>query len=420
MAQLMLDAAAVEAIRALAAANVRAILLKGPAIARWLYEWPYERGYWDIDLLVAPDQSEAAALALAELGYANRHGGLRAEDLPGHAYHWARGGSRRSEIDLHHRLFWVRGHAGEAWRELSANTEILELGDARVEILGVTARVMLVAMHAAEHGARSNKPIRDLALALERVAEPEWRRASALAGRLGAGEAFASGLALLPAGADLAERLRLHQRASVEMRLHAETMQPTVLGLKWMLESRSWRSRAQRLWRELLPPPEFIRVWRPLARRGPGGLAAAYVWRPLWLMWKAPAALRQLLRVRRDAGAVEVSPRTLHAAWWAWRATGRARRQLRQRGLDGVRLPRAPRTDAATQRAVMAVLRRRGASCLEASLVRQKMFEAMGDRRELVIGVVPPGRGFRAHAWLEGDEEDDQLLTLVRRDARAP
>ena len=35
--------------------------------------------------------------------------------------------------------------------------------------------------------------------------------------------------------------------------------------------------------------------------------------------------------------------------------------------------------------------------------IRQAWHAAHGSRRDLVIGVTPPARGFRAHAWLDGD-----------------
>jgi hypothetical protein len=105
------------------------------------------------------------------------------------------------------------------------------------------------------------------------------------------------------------------------------------------------------------------------------------------------AVLRKLTALR---------PATLRGAVWAWLACGRARRQLRAGGLDGVRLPPAPPARAAA-RGVGIALRARRASCLESALVRQAMYAARGVHRDLVIGVSAPSAGFGAHAWLEGD-----------------
>lgn len=48
-----------------------------------------------------------------------------------------------------------------------------------------------------------------------------------------------------------------------------------------------------------------------------------------------------------------------------------------------------------------AILRRGGATCLEAALVRQRWLVAQGLACDVIIGVTSPSSGFRAHAWLE-------------------
>ena len=55
-------------VRALRDRGVRPLLLKGPAVATWLYaENPRVRAYTDVDLLVAPTDRETAEAVLAEL-----------------------------------------------------------------------------------------------------------------------------------------------------------------------------------------------------------------------------------------------------------------------------------------------------------------------------------------------------------------
>jgi hypothetical protein len=68
----------------------------------------------------------------------------------------------------------------------------------------------------------------------------------------------------------------------------------------------------------------------------------------------------------------------------------------------------------------MAVLRRRGSPCLEASLVRQAWHAAQGSPRDLFIGVTAPGGGLEAHAWLEGDSSPEtvQFRELLRQPPR--
>ena len=47
------------------------------------------------------------------------------------------------------------------------------------------------------------------------------------------------------------------------------------------------------------PPPDFMRTWSPLARRGRAGLALAYVWRPLALAGQTGAAIAAWRRAAR-------------------------------------------------------------------------------------------------------------------------
>ena len=65
---LFLDSKAGAAVQHLRAAGVPSIVLKGKAIATWLYEAGEARPYADVDLLVPPAQFERATELLAELG----------------------------------------------------------------------------------------------------------------------------------------------------------------------------------------------------------------------------------------------------------------------------------------------------------------------------------------------------------------
>ena len=94
----------------------------------------------------------------------------------------------------------------------------------------------------------------------------------------------------------------------------------------------------------------------------------------------------------------------LRGAWWALRAVVAAHRQLRARPLAAVRLPAPPPgVPAAAERGVYAALRRLKPSCFERALVLQRWLACRGDSRAVVIGVTAAGRGFSAHAWLEGE-----------------
>jgi Uncharacterised nucleotidyltransferase len=297
MDQLRLDAAAVEAVRALREAAIRPLLFKGPSTARWLYDEAWERPYGDIDLLVAPADHARGGEVIAGLGYVDYTDFDHAGRV--HASQWMRA-DKGIAIDLHHRLTGTRGDP-QVFRTLCDSTETIQLGSEQVETLGPDARAVVLALHAAQHGATSTKPLVDLRRGLERLDDHAWRRAAELADRLGATEAFAAGLRILAPGAELAERLGLGTGASVEVHLRAAGA-TVALGLMGILEPRTWRSRVVMLRRELVPSRGFMRVWQPLARRGQIGMAAAYAWRPLWLLWKLPAAIRDLQHARRLAG----------------------------------------------------------------------------------------------------------------------
>ena len=57
------------------------------------------------------------------------------------------------------------------------------------------------------------------------------------------------------------------------------------------------------------------------------------------------------------------------------------------------------------------------ATCLERATVLQAWDAAHDRPRELIIGVTSPRKGFRAHAWLEGDPpcHEEGFTELLRR-----
>ena len=68
MLRARVDEVTAEVVRALDAAGVRAIVLKGPATVDWLYGPAADRVYADTDLLVAPGELTRAGEVLAGLG----------------------------------------------------------------------------------------------------------------------------------------------------------------------------------------------------------------------------------------------------------------------------------------------------------------------------------------------------------------
>lgn len=296
---LAVDAQTREVSSALAERGVEHVLLKGPSIARWLYAAGEVRPYDDTDLLVPPDRLPDARAVLRELGYS--YGGQapdEAADLPA-GLGWVRGAF---EVDLHTTLTGARAQAEEAWAVLSQGPEELEVAGHGVRVLRPDLRAMHVVLHAAQHGFEMKRPMDDLDRLLARP-DVEWTAVCACAQRLEALDAFAAGLRLRPRGAAIAEDLRLPEATSRRVLLRARSASPLALGLEELSGLDGWRAKVRRLAREVAPSPRFMRLWLPLARRGPLGLAAAYAWRPVYLALRAPRALVSWRSVRSGHGS---------------------------------------------------------------------------------------------------------------------
>jgi hypothetical protein len=298
---LHVDLVTAEVVTALHEAGVDSILLRGPAIARWLYDDATSRSYIDADLLVRYSEVARAEEVLSELGFADATvEGLLAADRPTHAHTWVRTRDGAA-VDLHYTLLGVRLPRARTWEIFGAGTETISVGGAAVEILRPPGRAVVVALHAAQHGIQVGKPLDDLARALELISEDVWAAAAALADRLEATTAFAAGLRLLPSGAELAGRLGLPTDRSTETALRAETAPPMALGFEWLARTPGTWAKARLVARKIVPDAAFMRAWSPLARRGRAGLAAAYAWRALWLAQHAAPGLLAWLRARRAA-----------------------------------------------------------------------------------------------------------------------
>ncbi len=292
--RLLIDRLTTEVVGALERANVPAIVLKGPVLADWLYsDRGEERLYSDTDLLVAPGHASTADEVLRDLGFANV---LAAFDHPRiDARVWRRG--EHEVVDLHTALWGPAAEPQVVWSILWGMTERHLIAGERLLVLEPVPRAMHLALHAAQHGP-ARKVIEDLRRAVETLPERQWGAAARLAERLGAGDAFAAGLRLLPEGQSLAVRLGLTGYLSLEASLRVEPI-PLAQGFEHLSRLPGARAKLALVARELVPPRAFMRWWLPLARRGPRGLTVAYLWRVLWLIGHAPAGLRAWLRARR-------------------------------------------------------------------------------------------------------------------------
>jgi hypothetical protein len=271
----VVDRATAGVVRALRDRGVRPILLKGPALERWLYD-DRPRPYVDVDLLVSPDDRPRAEDVLRGLGYVQEIGDA---DIPPfdrelHAYTWT--APRQPAVDLHRTLAGAAAPAAVAWSALVRDSEPMAVEGVEVEVLGPPGRAVVVALHAAHHGTREQKPLEDLERALARLDLGGWTAAARLAGEIGAAESFAAGLRLLPAGHALAAELHLPATASAEVELRANPPAPLAIHLEWVRQARGPRAKARLVWRLLFPPPAFMEP-PPGTRRPRLALARAYL-----------------------------------------------------------------------------------------------------------------------------------------------
>ena len=290
-------------VRALAAAGVRCVLLKGPALTAWLYDDGTRRPYGDSDLLVGPSDRRRAERVLRDLGYARMLGDGDIP-LPGgqpHADTWWHERTR-SSVDLHRTLGLARAPAEVAWPLLAEGTDRLVVEGVEVEVLGLPARALHVALHAAAHGGTAGKPAEDLRRALERADEGTWRGAATLARQLDALDAFAAALRLTPEGRVLGARLGLDRVSSAEAELRAGGAPPLAVSLEWLARAEGGAARLRLLRRLLLPSPAWVRASYPFARRGRRALVVGYAVRLVRIPRYGVRALVAWRRARRAAG----------------------------------------------------------------------------------------------------------------------
>jgi hypothetical protein len=294
-ANLASEVTTAEVVQALAAAGVTPVVLKGPWLAAWLGDTT--RASTDVDLLIAPAEGAAAAEVLAALGFRPLLP-ERGEPLSvGRT--WEREPSQ-VRVDLHTTIVGATADADLVVAALADHTETVMLGGGEARIAAGAARLLLLALHAAQHGVREPAPLRDLERGIELASVGEWRRAAELAEQIGATEAFAAGLRLVPAGAALADELALVRTWSPIVALRSATPPHTAFGFDRLAETRGL-GRLRLVAHELVPSPSFMRDWFPTARRGRLGLVLAYLYRPLWLAWWAPRGYLAWRRAKRVA-----------------------------------------------------------------------------------------------------------------------
>jgi len=310
---LMLDAAAVECISALRPEGIRAIILKGPVTARWLYSDGGIRDYTDVDLLVARAELGRALQILKGLGYRDTQADRSPNETATHARALALDPSSELEgaarfpqgllVDLHWTFHGIGASDAEFWGVVAGSAARMRIAGTDVEIPSEPTRTLLLALHAATEGPAVPRALADLDRGLERLADETWAEAYELARRLDALPRFIAGLRMRPRGQELMDRVHLEGDVDALSAMRAAGVPPVAGGLERLRRTPGLGPRLRLLGRELVPTPSFMRTWSPLARRGPVGLALAYAYRPVALAIELPAALRAHGRARRSVRA---------------------------------------------------------------------------------------------------------------------
>jgi Uncharacterised nucleotidyltransferase len=248
--------------------------------------------YVDVDLLVRRDQVPAAEALLRELGYDQL---WAPEDMPADrpiASHW-----RRSDggppIDLHWALPEAAAAPDVQWDELTSDTV-----EGEIEQLAEPALCVMAALHAARHAALP-RPAEDLSRGLNVASRKTWAAAARLAGRIDALDAFSAGMRTVPAGAALADAIDVSPPRTTRAVLLTQSPPPGADGLDALFTTRGVRARARLIARTLVPTRRWMRSSTRLGRRGGRWLVAAYVWHPIGVLSRLPAAARAWLRAAR-------------------------------------------------------------------------------------------------------------------------
>jgi len=291
---LLVDRLTAEVTGALAVEGIESLVLKGPALAEWLY--PGEvRPYIDSDLMIAPADWRPALGVLERLGFQKYLDPTAHPPIDSCAATEFLRGSQN--VDLHRTLPGLDGSPDVITASLMASAERQVIGGAELRIPDRAALLLNVGLHAAHHA--RGKAVEDLRRAIAQADERLWWQALEQAREFDGVPAFASGLRLLPEGVELARRLGIDGVRSTRHELRRQGIQ-TAEGIDALLSSGlGARRQTVIVAREFFPPPRFMRSWTRLARHGRVGLIAAYVWRVIWLLLHVPVGIVARWRVRR-------------------------------------------------------------------------------------------------------------------------
>jgi Uncharacterised nucleotidyltransferase len=287
---LRIDRVTGEVVGALRDAGIPSLLIKGPVLARRLYDDGATRPYLDSDLLVDPRQFAIAEQLLIARGFERI--GDEERVLP----EWARHSHELMRpregicVELHWRLMHYGAPLQTVWEAFTRDSARLPVGGVLVDVPADPPLALHTAVHVAEHGAMRS-PAEDLSRAVDRLPFAVWLAAAELARELDATSALSAGLSLIEAGRPVAQALGLDQTGVA------------AFSLERVSRAEGWRAKARLALGIAFPTPEHMRSFnKPLTRFGAAGLAAAYALRPIELGAEIAPALIARKRARNRNG----------------------------------------------------------------------------------------------------------------------
>lgn len=283
-------------------AGIPCLHIKGPTVAKWLYD-DGERDWGDVDVLVPPSRMDAALEVLRSADIVDRDPGLSWRRSDDHAITLALGAPAPglpggAEVDVHHRFEGIGLEPERAFEELWRRREVDVLAHIDVWFPDLATRALLITLNTARTA--TPKAIEDLRRLVAGATEEDWETLIWLARRVDALPAVRAGLELLPEGLDVVRRTTLSEvEVSVEWRLRLEEAPRTALRLE-ELGHLPWMRKIPAIARWVVPPPAIIRMRDPRARGNARHLIGGYLRR-----WRDGAAalgpsLAAVHRVRRE------------------------------------------------------------------------------------------------------------------------
>lgn len=259
-----LDEVAAEVLSRFGREAIGARALKGVALSRLLYREGEVRGYFDVDVIIAPEALERAGEVLTELGFQNLSALDGVVDVAGvlHAQMWSKAESAVGNVtvDLHWTLAGCSASPEAVWSAISADSQSLRIGGSEIPVLGFPALALHLALHAAHHGPEDVKAMGDLRRGIERWSPEVWQEAARLAESVGAPDWFAAGLRLTTEGTFLADGLLGLQPASLQLtEIELRSERPRgAFHVEALSGADAWRDRIRVVRHALFPSRRWI------------------------------------------------------------------------------------------------------------------------------------------------------------------